>query len=282
MKITIQAESSMKNQIQLDEFKQQVAQIYDRRRETYDKGDFHPRLANTLIKYARIKPGEKILDIATGTGLVAIEAATIVGKTGKVIGVDISTGLLEVAKKKIALANLTNIELILADAETLKFPKNSFDLVLCCSALPLFPNVRDDLILWRSFLVYGGSIGLQVYAKTAAVAGVILQKVAKRYGIELIFSDLTGTKDRCYSLLQEAGFKNIEINSDQLGNYISLENAKKTWQGSLNHPLSSQLKQLSKERIERAKSEYFAELEALVTDKGIWNDMTVYYVLGSK
>ena len=272
----------MKDKIQLDEFKQQVAALYDRRSQTYDRGDFHPKLANTLLKYAKIKPGQKILDIATGTGLVAIEAAKMVGKTGKVIGVDISTGLLEIAQTKITAAGLTNIELMLADAETLNFPENSLDRILCCSALPLFPNVKDDLILWRSFLVSGGLIGLQVYAKTAAVAGFILQKVAKRYGIELIFSDLTGTEDKCYSLLQEAGFKNIEVNSDQLGNYITLAEAKKTWDGSLNHPLSSQLKQLTKEALELAKAEYFAELEALVTNKGIWNDMTVYYVLGSK
>ncbi len=54
----------MKDKIQLDEFKQQVAALYDRRSQTYDRGDFHPKLANTLLKYAKIKPGQKILDIA--------------------------------------------------------------------------------------------------------------------------------------------------------------------------------------------------------------------------
>jgi len=272
----------MKNKIELDEFKQQLAAIYDRRSQTYDNGDFHPKLANTLIKYSKIRPGQKILDLATGTGLVAIEAAKIVGKTGKIIGVDISTGLLKVASKKIAANNLTNLELILADAENLNFSENSFDRVLCCSALPFFPNLRKDLILWRSFLVDDGLIGLQVYAQTAAVAGFILQKVAKRYGIEIILSDLTGTKDKCHFLLEEAGFKNIEVNEEQLGNYITLDEAKKVWDGSLNHPLSSQLKQLSKPDLERAKAEYYAELAALVTNKGIWNDMTVYYICASK
>ncbi len=272
----------MNNKIELDEFKRQVAEIYDRRSQTYDRGNFHPKVANTLIKYARIKPRQNILDIATGTGLVAIEAAKIVGTTGKVIGVDISSGLLKVARKKIAAAGLTNMELMLADAENLNFPEQSFDRILCCSALPLFPNVLDDLILWRSFLVSGGLIGLQVYAKTAFVAGYILQLVAKRYGIELIFSDLTGTEDKCYSLLQKAGFKNIEVHREQLGNYIALEEAKKTWDGSFNHPLVSKLKQLSLEKLALAKAEYFAELEALVTNKGIWNDRTVYYLLGTK
>ncbi len=121
----------MSNSIKLDEFKQQVADMYSQRSNTYDEGDFHPRLAHRLIQHARIHNGQKVLDIATGTGLVAIEAAQLVGSEG-VVGVDISTGLLKVAQQKISAAGLSNIELVVADAENLD-PDNSFDRVLCCS-----------------------------------------------------------------------------------------------------------------------------------------------------
>lgn len=272
----------MSDRIDLDEFKQQVAELYSQRSDSYDQGDFHPLLAHHLIEYARIHRGQKILDIATGTGLVAIEAAGLVGSQGKVVGVDIALGLLEQAKRKVKSANLSNIELIQADAETLSFPDNSFDRVLCCSALPLMSDIPADLRLWHRFLAPDGLIGLCVFAETAFVAGVVLQRVARRYGVELVFSDLTGTEEKCYTLLQEAGFADVEVKTEQFGNYISLDEAKRTWDGSLKHPLSRSLNQLSPEQLEQAKTEYFAELETLVTDKGIWNDITTFFVFGRK
>ena len=271
----------MSNSFELDEFKQQVAELYNQRSDSYDKGDFHPLLANRLIEYSGIHSGQKILDIATGTGLVAIEAAKIVGSSGQVVGVDISTGLLKVAQQKISAAGISNIELVVADAENLDFPDNSFDRVLCCSALPWMRNLPTDLRLWHRFLVPDGLIGLCAHSETAFIAGVVLKRVAQRYGVELIFSDLTGTEDKSYTLLQEAGFEDVEVKTEQFGNYISLNQAKGTLEGSFKHPLCRPLLQLP-EQLEQVYAECLAELEALVTDKGIWNDITTFFLLGRK
>lgn len=272
----------MNHPLELNDFKQQVADIYSRRSHNYDEGDFHPRLAHRLIESAQISPGQQVLDIATGTGLVAIEAAQLVGSEGRVVGVDISTGLLEKAKRKAKAAGVSNIELMLADAEALNFPNNTFDRVLCCSALPLMTNVPADLRLWHGFLKPDGLIGLCVFAETAFVTGVALHTVAQKYGVSLVFNDLTGTEEKCYLLLQEAGFEDVEVKTEQFGSYISLSQAKAAWEGSIKHPLCRLLGQLEPEQLEQAKAEYFAELEALVTDKGIWNDITTFFVLGRK
>lgn len=271
----------MSNFFELDEFKQQVADMYSQR-SNYDEGDFHPRLAHRLIEYAKIRSGQKILDIATGTGLVAIEAAQLVGSEGRVVGVDISTGLLKVAQRKILVANLSNIELVVADAEDLDFPAASFDRVLCCSALPFMTNLPADLRLWHRFLKPDGLIGLCAFAETAFIAGVVLKRVALRYGVSLLFSDLTGTEEKCHTLLREAGFKDVEIKTEQFGSYISLSETKRTWEDSLKHPLCRPLKQLSSAQLEQAKAEYFVELEALVTAQGIWNDTSTFFAFGRK
>ncbi len=271
----------MSKQLKLDEFKQQVADLYSQRSSNYDEGDFHPLLAHRLIEYAGIRSGPIILDIATGTGLVAIKAAQLVGSSGWVVGVDISTGMIDQAKQKAKAVGLSNIELMLADAEALDFPDNSFDRVLCCSTLPLLTNVQADLRLWHRFLKPDGLIGLCVFAETAFVAGVVLKRVARSYGVELVMSDLTGTEKKCYTLLREAGFENVEVKTEQFGNYISLSEAN-AWDGTFKHPLSRPLRQLSPEQLEQAKAEYEAELEASVTDKGIWNDITTFFVLGRK
>lgn len=63
----------------------QIAAIYDSRSAQYDQS-FHPRLAADLIKWAELKPGQKVLDLCCGTGLVALLAKQAVGFHGKVIG----------------------------------------------------------------------------------------------------------------------------------------------------------------------------------------------------
>ena len=274
------------NKIKLNKFKREIARVYDRRQNTYDTGkagSWHYDLACRLVELMDLRSGQKILDLATGTGMVAIKAAKKVGSTGKVIGVDISSSLLEVARQKIAAAQLNNITLQLADIEVLDFAENSFNCVMCCSALPLLTDVPADLRLWHSFLVPKGRIGLCVFAETAFVHGVVLQKVARRYGINLTMSDLTGTPDKCRSLLSTAGYKNIEITIEQYGGYIALDSsAEKSWNTSLQHPHCYPLFNLPSQDLEKAKAEYIAELEALVTDKGIWNDITTYFVTANK
>ena len=136
--------------MKLNKFKQKVAAVYDRRQDTYDTGKagkWHYDLACRLVECVGLQLGQKVLDLATGTGMVAIEAAKKVGSTGQVIGLDISEGLLSVARQKIDTEQLNNVALQLADIETLDFPENSFDCILCCSALPLLTDVPQDLRL---------------------------------------------------------------------------------------------------------------------------------------
>jgi ubiquinone/menaquinone biosynthesis C-methylase UbiE len=270
----------------LDEFKQAIAAIYDRRQKTYDQGEnnWHYQLACRLVECTELEAGQQVLDLATGTGMVAIEAAKQVGASGQVIGIDISSGLLAVAQQKIDTAGLNKIvQLKLADIETLDFAQNSCDRILCCSALPLLTNVPADLRLWHSFLKPSGKLGLCVFAETAFTAGVVLQKVARRYGVNLIMSDLTGTEAKAHDLLQTAGYKNIKIITEQYGYYTDLESiAIKDWDISLQHPHCKPLLNLASEQLKLLKTEYISELAALVTEKGIWNDITTYFVNGEK
>jgi ubiquinone/menaquinone biosynthesis C-methylase UbiE len=273
------------NNVELNQFKQEIATIYDRRQDNYDRGgvdNWHYKLACQLVEFANIKAGQQVLDLATGTGMVAIEAAKQVGSSGQVIGVDVSSGLLSVAQQKIDTADLNKIvQLQLADIEQLDFPLSSCD--LCCSALPLLTDIPADLRLWRSFLKSGGTIGLCVFAETAFVAGVVLQKVARRYGINIIMSDFTGTEAKTRSLLQTAGYKNIKLTTEQYGYYTDFESiAIKDWDISLQHPHCQPLLNLEPAQLEQLKAEYTAELRALITSKGIWNDITTYFVIAEK
>lgn len=189
----------MSDKIDLDEYKQQVADYFDRRTNYDSESEFHPTLAHRLIERANIREGQTILDIATGTGLVAIEAAQIVGDRGYVVGVDISPGMLDRAKRKIEAAGLTNIEMRLADVETVEFSENSFDRILCCCAVPYIPNIPANLRRWWSFLKPGGLIGITGVSETAYIMGIVVTEIAQNYGIKMPkWNEATGTEEKCY------------------------------------------------------------------------------------
>ena len=69
---------------------------FNRRAAGYDQDNtYHPPLASRLLELASPEPGESVLDLATGTGLVALGAALAVGRSGRVVGVDICEAMLQ-------------------------------------------------------------------------------------------------------------------------------------------------------------------------------------------
>jgi ubiquinone/menaquinone biosynthesis C-methylase UbiE len=271
--------------IELNDYKQAIADLYTGRSQNYDHSDWHLQIAHRLVEYGQVSSGQQVLDIATGTGHVAIASAQLVGTEGRVIAIDISKGMLDQARQKAEGLNLNNIQFQFADAEAVDFPANSFDRIFCSSAFIWMSDLVAALSLWRKFLKPGGIIGIHAFAETAFVGGVITQKIAERYGISFLMSKPTGTGEKCRTLLDQAGFVEIDIKIEQGGGYISLEKAKGMWAGD-SHPAPGQypppLSQLSSEQLAQAKSEFDAEIEALQTDQGIWNDITTFYLYGRK
>lgn len=276
----------MSGQVELDKYKQQIANLYNNRSSSYDNAEWHPRIAHRLVEYAHLQAGQKVLDIATGTGMVAIESAQIVGSEGQVVGIDIATGMIEQARRKVEILGLNNIEFKIADAEDFDFPNHSFDYIFCSSAFIWMSNLLGALRLWHRFLKPAGVLGFHAFADTAFVGGIALQRVLEKYGISLLLNKPTGTVEKCYDLLQQAGFDKIDIKSEVDGDYISLERAKSMWAGNGSFPAPGQhphpLLNLTSEQLAQARVEFDAELEAMQTEQGIWDDGTIFYVFGQK
>jgi len=275
----------MPNPLKLNYYKQQIASLYNRRSLTYDQSDWHLQIAHRLVEYAQLSSGQRVLDIATGTAMVAIAAAEVVGTKGEVMGIDISPGMLDQAKQKVKEFGLANVQFQLADAERLNFPVNSFDCILCSAALFWMQDISAALCHWYQFLKPGGLLGIHAFADTAFIGSVVVQKVLQKYGISLYLNQPTGTKEKCYQLLEVAGYELIEIKCEQYGSYISLEQAKQMWVGS-DAPAPRQfpnpLLQLSSEQLEQVKAEFELKLTALETAQGIWNDISVFFIFGRK
>ncbi len=267
----------------LTEYKRQVTDFFDSR-TNYDN-DFTYRRAIPLVELAQLQKGQTVLDVATGTGIVAIAAAHILGAEGKVVGVDISPGMLSQARRKIEAAGLQNIKLIEADADYLNFGAQSFDAILCSSSIPWLNDIPATLGKWYGWLKKGGLVGFSCYSQTSFLTPVLVRVCAQMWGISLPnWNEPLGTAQKCHKLMREAGFQDIEVKTEQFGEYLSLSEAKKWWKGDpvWINPRGNPLSQLSQEQLERLKAAYDAEIETLATDKGIWHDITTFFVIGCK
>src|SRR5947209_3572540 len=102
------------------------------------------------VERLALQPGASVLDVGCGTGASAIPAAEQVGPKGKVIAADLADRLLEIARRKAASRRLENIEFRLGDMESLGYPDQHFDAVICVFAIFFVPDVAKQIReLWR-------------------------------------------------------------------------------------------------------------------------------------
>ena len=118
--------------------------------------------APAMADLAEIREGQRILDVACGTGVAARAAADRVGGSGSVVGLDLNPAMLEVAARI-----RPEIEWCEGDASALPFPGENFDAVLCQSAVFFFPDVDQALAEMARVVRRGGVVAIQTYAGLA-------------------------------------------------------------------------------------------------------------------
>jgi O-methyltransferase/aklanonic acid methyltransferase len=141
----------------------------------------HVRIARRLVEWVAPLPGEHVLDAGCGTGLVSNRAAELVWPGGRVVGLDVSMGMLELAAAR-APANATYQLIHLQDR--LPLPGRSFDLVTFGDSLPYLDEPFAMLEEARRVLRPGGRIGLSLRQRS-------LVTEAQRVFFRLLEEDLT-------------------------------------------------------------------------------------------
>ena len=120
-----------------------------------------------LLQGAFLRAGERVLDVACGTGLVSLAAAHEIGPTGEVTGVDLSNRMVDAARKRAKQLALHNTGFMRMDAEELDLPDASFDAVLCALGLMYVPHPERALSEMRRVLRPGGRMGAAVWGERA-------------------------------------------------------------------------------------------------------------------
>ena len=124
------------------------------------------KVSNRLLELAEIRPGHRVLDIATGYGEPAVSAAQCVSSShGYVLAIDTSRQMLEIAKERSTELGLQNIiEFKQSDAERVELPKSFFDIAVCRWGLMFLPNLNAVLSRIYDVLIQGGRFASAVWS----------------------------------------------------------------------------------------------------------------------
>lgn len=170
-------------------------------------------VAKDLLSIAGLQPGDRVLDVACGTGVVTRLAAEIVGAAGKVIGLDLNPGMLGVARS--ATPADLSIEWIEANAESMPLEDGGHDVALCQMGLQFIPNKLDALREIHRVLVPGGRVHINVPGPKPRLFAIMGEGIARHFGqdgatfVDLVFSMHDSTELR--DLFLHSGFREIDI-----------------------------------------------------------------------
>lgn len=263
-------------------YKQQVASSFDRRARSYDESPFHCELARRLLGHAELRPGERVLDVATGTGLVAVPAAQLVGPGGFVTGIDLSEGMLNQARQSAAELGVTNVGFERADADTLTLDEGRFDAILCCSALVYLTDIPRALRSWYRALRSGGRVAFTCFADTAFSVPKLLRELAAEYGVRLPNPNAPcGSLPACRELVAGAGFSRYTVHTETLSYAWRLPNPEAAWP-EVYGPFDEGLGELDEADLHDLKRRYLREVTARFPAGGWLEPVPTFFVLADK
>jgi SAM-dependent methyltransferase len=137
---------------------------------------------DAILEEAQLRPGMRVLDLASGVGDPALSIAAAVGPSGRVTASDMGPGMISLAEELARKKGLANIEFREANAESLPFADASYDVLTCRFGIMFFPDLAKALGECFRVLKPGGRVAFVAWGKKeqpffAATAGILLKHV---------------------------------------------------------------------------------------------------------
>ena len=195
--------------------------------EVYWQKQLYPA-QQKLLQFANIQSGDKIIDIACGTGLVSFPAALHAGDKGFVMANDISDKMVETGTALAKERNLSNISFQRMDAEHLDVEDGSYNIALCALGLMYFPDPLKAIKEMHRSLKPGGHAVVAVWGRRKNCGWAeVFEIVDRRVASEVcpMFFNL-GNEGTLQQYMNAGGFKNISVERiNTVLNYSSGEEA---------------------------------------------------------
>lgn len=265
--------------------KSRITATFDLIAEGYDNPSqrFFPFTADYMMSLAKPAAGERVLDIATGTGMAAIAAAQAIIPGGRVQAIDLSENMLAKAQRNVSKHALGNVDFHVMDAEKLEFRSSYFDLITCSFGVFFFPNHQQTLRSWLRVLKPGGRLIFSSFGRnTFQPMAQSFREVIEATGApspEPAWQRLSDPAV-CRALVEEAGYSETEVSTKQLGYHLPSEND--WWEILWNSGFRGLLNALTPEQLNTLREQHLEQVATLKTDDGIWLDVDVIFTQAHK
>jgi ubiquinone/menaquinone biosynthesis C-methylase UbiE len=184
--------------------------------ERYQVPSIFEPLAKMFLQRVPLQPGQCVLDVACGTGVIVRQAAPILGSAGRLVGVDLNSNMLDVALKRTPTGGAP-VEWRQGDAASLPCSNSEFDIVICQQGLQFFSDKPGALREMYRVLKPGGLVAICVWrpiehspchlAIAEALGRHVGKDVAQRFQAPFSLGDTAAL----HALMTEAGFREVEI-----------------------------------------------------------------------
>ncbi len=268
--------------------KKEVRQVFDTLAPGYDCAAtrFFPFTADRLLDFVRPRPGSRVLDVATGTGVAALAFAQAVRPGGgRVSAIDLSGGMLDRAEANVRKMALDNVDLHEMDAERLDFRADYFHYLVCSYGLFFIPDMAAALREWVRVLQPGGKLAFTCFETTAFQP--MLDDFVERlqaFGVQLpegpFGSKRIASLDHCGALLGAAGLVDIDLECHQTGYHLADEND--WWAVVSNTAMRALFDQVPDERKAEFRAQHLAFAAAQKNKDGLWMDVQTRFAAGIK
>jgi ubiquinone/menaquinone biosynthesis C-methylase UbiE len=241
----------------------------------------------TLIDSARVGPGDQVLDVACGTGIVARQSARLVGENGNVSGLDADQNMLLTAKSIADCEGLSTIEWHHGDAVGIPVETGKYSAVLCQQGLQFFSDRQQALKEIHRILIPGGRLALSIWRSIdrcpflAILADVLGNYIGTEYTAAFYSSCSLSDREELRSLLSAAGFQDINIRLEvQVSRFPSVEEFIPGYISVF--PFVQQIKEMSPDNQKKLLNDIKDSLQVFLDDNGLAAPMESHIVTATK
>jgi len=247
---------------------------------------FFPETAKRLVKHLDLKPDQHLLDVCTGTGCVALTAAEKLS-AGKVIGIDLSSGMLQQAKNKAAAKNLNNTQFLQVDLEQLSLQNlkrsEAFDIATSSFGLFFLDDMTQGLANIASTVKPGGKVAITSFTgKAFSPMADIFFKRFESTGREVPPQSWKrlATEEQLREQFNLAGISTVDIYHEAIG--YQMTDPQMWWDVVWNAGWRALLNQMPENEQRQFKKEHVKEIDELLGDNGAWFNTEVLLAVGEK
>ncbi len=260
----------------MEQHTRNLAAGFDKAAETYgnNPNSGFDHYGGLLAEFSKASPGERVLDVCCGTGAVALALAKRTGPSGSLLGVDISTRMMERARDRVESEGVSWVDFQQHDVGALSL-EEQFDLATCGFSVQFFNDRQVPIQRMKEHLKPGGRIAISLWAEDFDGRFKDLPHDAVRRVRPDVYEPpragtIGGTEEKMVALLEEAGLKSVVAERHEFDTYEELD-GDAWWDQVGGGGFSRLLVQLAPDEVEAVRVWLVDEREKLRGTDGRWH-----------